>query len=44
MRNKLTLGLAVMAMSCLAYVGLAKKIEGGDDKLLKVLILSLIHI
>lgn len=27
-------------MSCLAYVGLAKKIEGGDDKLLRVLIID----
>ncbi|OUV14563.1 MAG: trehalose utilization, partial [Verrucomicrobiaceae bacterium TMED86] len=40
MRNKLTLGLAVVVMSCLAYVGLAKKIEGGDDKLLRVLIID----
>ena len=40
MKNKLTLGLAVVVMSCLAYVGLAKKTEGGDDKLLKVLIID----
>lgn len=40
MRNKLTLGLAVVVMSCLAYVGVAKKIEGGDDKLLRVLIID----
>ena len=29
-----------MAMSCLAYVGLAKKVEGGENKLLKVLIID----
>ena len=39
MKNKLTLGLAVVVMSCLAFVGLAKKTEGGDDTL-KVLIID----
>lgn len=29
-----------MVMSCLAYVGLAKKIEGANDKLLRVLIID----
>jgi len=40
MKNKLTLGLAVVMMSCLAYVGLAKKTEGGEEKPLKVLIID----
>jgi len=40
MRNKLTLGLAVVVMSCLAYVGLAKKTVEGNDKFLKVLIID----
>ena len=40
MRNKLTLGLAVVVMSCLAYVGLARKIDGANDQLLRVLIID----
>ena len=40
MKSKLTLGLAVMVMSSLAYIGLAKKIEEGGDKLLRVLIID----
>ena len=40
MKSKLTLGLAVVVMSGLAYIGLAKKIEEGGDKLLRVLIID----
>jgi len=40
MKSKLTLGLAVMVMSSLAYIGLAKKIEEGGDRLLRVLIID----
>ena len=40
MKSKLTLVLAVVVMSGLAYIGLAKKIEEGGDKLLRVLIID----
>lgn len=40
MKKKLTLGLAVVVMSCLAYIGFAKRIEEGGDKLLRVLIID----